>query len=387
MKIPERAELATMMAGLDKYWDSPMPQSVLKHELLRSYLRLFADKTGSTHGGSVGYIDGYAGAGIYRDRSLGSPLIVLQLGTELSYGTKPRQIQSVFVERNRRTFRVLEQLVGRRANLFSGSLDRHLGAALAAVDGLPLFMFVDPFGLPPTMDDLATKVLGRAPAFGRGRVATEILVNFASHTVKREGGHLRSEDPSQAQESTLQELDAVMDGGWWRPLWRSDDPDADRQLAEGWARRIEKRAPGYAAWSVPVPRGWDEDAYYYLVLVTSHEQGGWYFADAVPRAIEKFYEATNPSQLALFNPDWRKREAVSRFKSAIVERAAAGEFRVGDQTQALYARALGYGGEKELKDALRALESNDQIAVTGNITRSPRDVVVSLGAQDTLFDI
>lgn len=51
----------------DRYWENQGLPSVLKHDLLRRYLPVFAAKTGSRSAGGVVYLDGYSGRGRYDD--------------------------------------------------------------------------------------------------------------------------------------------------------------------------------------------------------------------------------------------------------------------------------------------------------------------------------
>ncbi len=67
----------------DRYWDKQRLPSVLKHDLLRRYLPVFAGKTGSKSNGVV-YLDGYAGRGRYEDGTPGSAERILQIAEEQS---------------------------------------------------------------------------------------------------------------------------------------------------------------------------------------------------------------------------------------------------------------------------------------------------------------
>jgi three-Cys-motif partner protein len=69
-----------MDAGMtESFFETKQPAAVLKHELLRRYLRVYVQKTGSTSkDGRVAYLDAYAGPGFYDDGSAGSPAIAVE---------------------------------------------------------------------------------------------------------------------------------------------------------------------------------------------------------------------------------------------------------------------------------------------------------------------
>lgn len=62
----------------DRYWEQRRLPSVLKHDLIRRYLPVFAGKTGSKAGGLV-YLDGYAGRGRYENGAPASAELILRI--------------------------------------------------------------------------------------------------------------------------------------------------------------------------------------------------------------------------------------------------------------------------------------------------------------------
>ncbi|MEX2622932.1 MAG: three-Cys-motif partner protein TcmP, partial [Acidimicrobiia bacterium] len=240
-----------------------------------------------------------------------------------------------------------------RERVRTGRVQEHLDEILEHAEGVPLLLFLDPYGMTLDARTIAERLLrrGRGPA----RVPTEVLVNFATHTVRREGGHMNSESPTPAAPSIIEGMNQFLDGTWWQGLW-GKSPEADRAIAEGWGERIEGRAPGFKAFSMGVPRRWEGDPLYYLTLVTEHPQGGWFFADSLRGSVKDFYRFDVGDRPQLFDPDYRGAEAVeviaANLRRLVDER---GTVRLGHVTRELYGEVLGFAGAKEVKKAVKLL--------------------------------
>ena len=65
---------------MDKFFVSKQPWSELKHDILEEILNNRVFSMGDSH---FTYIDGFAGAGEYKDGSKGSPLIALDVFADL----------------------------------------------------------------------------------------------------------------------------------------------------------------------------------------------------------------------------------------------------------------------------------------------------------------
>lgn len=374
----ETDDCAELLEAVDSsFWDAPYPHSLLKHAILAGYLPVFATKTASnpSTGGRVVFVDGYAGAGRYRSGHDGSPLIALDAAQKLASYTQPRKLDCVFVERNRKTFRALECVVAGQGECLSGDLRRHLTTVLKRAYGVPLFMFLDPYGFLPSMQELVDRVLLR-DADSPDRWPTELLVSLMTFSIGRQAEHRRSDDPTRSQTGTIKSLDDFMDGSWWQEVVDDrdrTDEEKEHDLAVGWADRLVARAPSYQAWVVPIPRRWEEPGYYYLVLVTAHDQGGWFFASGLPKALEKFYEIAVEGSPQLFGPTYSLqagRDAMrANLRRLLNER---NEFMLSSVTRELYEGALGKAGIKELVVVVKELRDGahpELEVVSGKVTQ------------------
>src|ERR1700722_13864061 len=87
--------------------DQALP-SVLKHELLRRYLPIFAGKTGSKSNGVV-YLDGYAGRGRYDNGTPGSAELILKIAED--QGGRGISYRLFFHETDSKSYAALKPVV------------------------------------------------------------------------------------------------------------------------------------------------------------------------------------------------------------------------------------------------------------------------------------
>jgi three-Cys-motif partner protein len=125
--------------------------SARKHAILQAYLPTFCRAiSGQTKGNAIWYVDGFAGAGIYRDPNNlaepsveGSPVLAARITQSLSY-----EIQCLNVEEDADNFASLEreteifQHVTNIHNDFNAVVDSILKTAANG----PAFFFLDSFG-------------------------------------------------------------------------------------------------------------------------------------------------------------------------------------------------------------------------------------------------
>ncbi|NGY61290.1 three-Cys-motif partner protein TcmP [Lentzea sp. NEAU-D13] len=288
--------------GRDPFFVSRKSAAVFKHSLLKSYFPKFAGKAGSTEADKrLVYIDTHAGPGEYEDGTPGSPLLIAKNVTGMlgASGAAHRDIACMFVEARRSHHEHLQTVLKQHMPAEShwrarrGKASDHLDEALTFAGNAPLFMFIDPYGLGPTFDEVV-RVLKR-PRVGRGS-KTEILLNFISMAFSRAGGFLNSDAPTSQQTTTLDRLDLVLGGAWWRDVYLGAPTggQAVSKLVREYARRI-CRAVGQRAQVgvpqrceatlIPVWNTLEQDVpVYWLVHFTFHPHGKWCIAEAAAKA-------------------------------------------------------------------------------------------------------
>lgn len=260
--------------------------AVLKHAIIDQYATPFASKTGSRSiDNRVAFIDGYAGPGRYDDGEEGSGAMLLRKAHELA--RFPRKLELHFVEQDPDTVAQLRKVVEAEGadvttTITDGDISRHLPALLDAAKGIPVFVYLDPCGLIIPMDEVA-RIFDRAG--GLGAPATEVLINLSA-SLRRFAGILTSTRPV---EGSLQRIDEVCGGDWWRAAWLSKLPDkdaAEAAVVAGYAERLRERAGGVGTWTIDVRPRADLKPLYYLVFATRHIDGMLTFGESASLGLD-----------------------------------------------------------------------------------------------------
>lgn len=260
--------------------------AVLKHALLAQYVAPFLGMTGSTSAnGRVVFFDGYAGAGRYADGSPGSPLLAMATAKKQ---LPNRVLDCVFVEKDRKSFQVLDKITegfrgqGVRCTALLGTVEDHIATTLQRASGAPLFMFLDPFGVPLPYPTLVAAMTGER---GAVRPPTEVLLNLSDKAIRHIAGQLK---PEAKDRSALPRLDIAL-GGWWRDTFLTtygvtgDTETAVQAVVDEYALRLGRDTKSTVI-SVPVHTRKGHLPIYHLVFTTRSPYGVWVFADALARA-------------------------------------------------------------------------------------------------------
>jgi three-Cys-motif partner protein len=358
---------------LSDFFDEPQGAAVLKHEVLRQYLRIYGAKTGSLTG--VVLVDGYAGPGRYADESPGSPELMVNTARAL----RTENVHCVFVERERRHRErlkalLVEELGDRDSEVLEGRIEERLQLIVQAATSKSLFIFLDPFGLSVPLD-LLVRVLQSRPrrAAAGGWQPTEVLLNFSVSGINRAAGRLDgtpvSERAERYREARLEQLDAFLGGSWWHNLWHTvAREDRVKTILDDYIERLGQALPGWHAVSIPVQDRYGGPVCYYLVLLTRRGEGLWFFNNAVSLGVEKLHEFTHAQQLVLIPPDLEQdwQGQIERNLAALLARGQP--FRLCDQTIEVYGDTLGLAREKHVRKALEALHAR------GETPTSPKGV-------------
>lgn len=355
--------------GDDSFWDHPQGAAIFKHAILRAYAPTFASKTGRFYGeGHVAIVDGYAGPGAYDDGSPGSPDQILKMADEI---TAKRKVHPYFVEENRSYFAKLKALVDKSsaaglAKPLLGKCSDHLPAILAETAAMPLFVFIDPYGLGIPFDQMVGDLMGR----NNGKPPTEVLFNFVRSSAYRTGGKLntKSDSPTQhaASAGSIERMNEALGGDWWQALHakHADGIDFAVAVRDEYVRRVMAAAgPGWRSYVVEVADIPNGATIYDLVLFTQHAQGAWYFNDAVSLAhavFDQHHDGFIP-QLRLeiqYDDSWERGIADNLLKLTAVHARVP----VVDHLEAVYGQYLGIARGRHVRAAVTSLVKQGKVA-------------------------
>lgn len=364
------------------FFRSRRTAAVLKHAILAKYVVPFASKTGSTATGKrVVIVDGYAGAGRYDDGEPGSPALIAEAARTPALAG--RVIECHFVEQDAATYRSLRQVLEEVDNggtlvweARHGNVAEHLDELLARADGVPLFLFLDPFGLGLSFDVIVDIFVGRPS--GQYVPATEVLFRFDANAVRRIRGVLHKNDPThKGREKTLEALDRAAGGTLWRD---EDDPTLDTQYLAWFEERllteITTRAK-CAGWTAVVKQREDLQPVYWLVFLTRHRDGMEVFGETLSKVQEEWRRAVfdeafaakhgnDQGALIELDPDaiFKRQEAAlaERLRDQIEQNVRAllrdhERFVVRTKYEAVYKGVEGIARTTHLRKALKKLHT------------------------------
>jgi len=377
------------------FFESKRAAAVFKHAILSGYVVPFASKTGSASVGKrVVIVDGYAGAGRYGDGTPASPALIAEAAHQLH----DRVVECLFVEKDEATYEQLCQVLAAEDNggavvweAKCGNVEEHLDELLARADGVPLFLFLDPFGLGLPFDVIA-EVFAKRPG-GQYAPATEILFRFDAGAIRRIRGGLHAPDyASRAKQ--LESLDRAAGGTWWRD---EDDPDLDNEQYIEWfmGRLLDGicTKAGCAGWVTDVRQRPDLKAVYLLVFLTRHRDGMDVFGEALSLAQAKWRRAVFDDAIAatlaggqtmlmepneIFKHD--EQQLAEQWQDKIEQNVRVllqvhEQFVVRTKLDEVYAGVLGHARTTHLRKVLKKLHaagvtSSDSVGSRNDITYS-----------------
>jgi len=300
-------------ADVARFFESRRTAAVLKHGIIRRYVRPFAAKTGSASAGhKVVIVDGYAGAGRYEDGSPGSPELIIQALSPLN----DRDVTCYFVEQDQTTFDSLCTVLAElnpgqsiKCVPLSGGIEDRFDELLGASKDIPLFVFLDPLGFGLPFERIA-HVFDSRPA-ARYSPATEVMFRIDSQSIYRTRGALLSDAEYPGKVAQLGRLDDTAGGDWWRdPAMAGLDTSSYLTwFIDELFQRLRQRTKA-GGWKVELRHDPDHLPAYYLIFLTRHPAGMDVFSACLSSAQEEW-------RRAVFDEQWR---------STVGRSQAAGQF-------------------------------------------------------------
>jgi three-Cys-motif partner protein len=354
------------------FFESKKAAAILKHAILNQYVDPFVSKTGSTsQDHRVAIIDGYAGEGRYENGDEGSPTLLISKARRLAPG---RTLECYFVEENKETCEKLLEVVNSEGedlsiSVIMGKIEDNLDTLMSDVEGIPVLVFLDPYGLMIPFDT-ALKVFNRSRAYGAP--ATEMLINFNAGALRRIAGHLTSATPNAA---TLARMDNVCGGDWWRTTWLSygeDKDGAEEAVVSEYARKLAAAAK-CGSWSTDVRNRANLKPVYHLVFLSRHPDGMSVFGEALSLGLQRWREEIHriENEDSLFDDDESFKASERALEDAWIKKieenlrallAQGSSFTILSKYAEVFGDTLGLAREKHLRAAWKKLYSEGATA-------------------------
>lgn len=361
-----------MSKGTDAgYWEEQNLPSIYKHALLKRYIPVFTGKTG-TAAGSVVYMDGFAGEGRYENGEPGSAALILDTAR---HHVEMNQIRyQVFLCETKASSRAkLEEAASeyRRDGLVvevrGSDAASTLTEVVAAADGDPLFLFLDPCGLGVPYSRLCGAITGpRASKWP----PTEVLLNFSLEAVRRIAGHVGSATPNEA---TMARLDEALGSSGWRDMVRDGvTVGAVEKITSEFCSRLGAETKMNIL-AVPVRRKPHHEPIYYMVFGTRSVHGVWAFSDAAARAQSDWWNSfddddglfpvARASGSDLESVEQRALPAIAENMARLLQRKGA--FVLGDYPFEVFEGWLGQVRETVARGAVKLLHAQGRTSSNG----------------------
>lgn len=360
------------MSSNKNFFLSPQAAAIYKHKLIKSYVPAWIGKVGSTAANnSLIVYDAYSGPGRYQDEQPGSPELLVDTAEAMA---TLRSVHTVFSEKEQAYCDRLEELLANKAidsstyEVRRGPVERHVDSVLARSGDLPLFVFLDPYGLTISFDRVV-HVLKSRDKEGWPRQSqpkTELLMNFSYEAVRRIAGVIRSDKDYPAREGQIRSLDEALGGDWWHDIARGEQDGWVEEVLLGYARRVGKAA-GYGYITATVADSLEAKPVYELILFTRHRDGLWEMARSMSMARKEWREwlAERREQATGGQAEIRGLE-FDDDESAWVDELAdnieelfktkAG-FVVEDELGTVFGRTLGLARETHIRKAFNSLKA------------------------------
>jgi len=242
-----------------------------KHAVLTDYLPSFCTAL-SKKADTIWYVDGYAGAGIYRDPNNpnnpgepGSPVLAAQETAKLAYN-----IRCLNIEEDPANFSSLQTETSRFShveNIFADFNDV-IGTVLDRVRGQPAFFFLDPFGV----KDLPMQ--GLVEPIAQRRTQTDILLRYATETVRRLVGSYEN-DPVRGGANEMH-VTHWFRGDGWKAIVQNNAPGIQRDdhLLNYYLQQLVSISGGRFSHAAAYPiRTLQGNIKYHLVFATGNKLG------------------------------------------------------------------------------------------------------------------
>lgn len=273
------------------------PHTKAKHELLERYLAAWFPIL-STYHSRIVYIDGFAGPGRYEHGEDGSPVIAVKVALNHRQSIAG-EVVFYFIEEREDRLQHLGQELRKlvlpkhfKVTSESGKFHERFGAVLDSIESgndslAPTFAFIDPFGFSGIPFSLIERLLRHE--------RTEAFVTFMVEAINRFIEH--------PEAKVVQHIvDAL--GGDEAVQIAKGSGDRVGQLREMYQSKLQQVSKYVRYFEM---RDRQARPQYYLFFATNHRLGHVKMKEAMwkvdPDGEFRFSDATNPSQLVLFEVD------------------------------------------------------------------------------------
>jgi len=306
-----------MVASVDDFFEGKRPWSVIKDEILGSYVPAYLSKVKKLKKPII-IVDGFAGPGVFADGSIGSPQIICKAADEHVKG----RYQAFFFNKNKKHHNNLTDVL-RKANWY-GPATTILGDTTELLPLLPkairdhtVFLYLDPFGPTGSPFSLLKPFLARGTTY-----STEIVLMMHMPIVHR----LAARNAVQAGregEPDIKRFHATMSevfgGDYWKSIMLSEDMSPEErefELINAYESKLAQYLP-YVG-SCPVRASAQERIKYFIVFASRHGDAMLIMNDAMTRAYSKQMHKSAVAGTLFENTSWESERYIVGLKEELI---------------------------------------------------------------------
>jgi three-Cys-motif partner protein len=211
----------------ESFFERPRSWSLIKYKILDKYLAQYLPKVNQFYRSPAFIADLFAGKGKFDDGSPGSPIIIARhaYNYRQKLGFNNKVILSEIIEDDRNVLiENMKEYIGNKiVTVVPGEatdVGKYLISEIPA--SMPLFIFLDPFGIKGLSMNLLMQIFERAK-----EGSTEVLINFNYRAFQRLSGICRNLNSKNAilnkQAHKIKSIvDSSLNGDWWLSIMNSD---------------------------------------------------------------------------------------------------------------------------------------------------------------------
>ncbi len=360
----------------DEFFDIKKDWSTIKDRLLRSYLMPYFTKILATKK-PVRYIDCFAGAGRFKDGTLGSPLIAYEAAVEALEISKNNDnvLKLYFIEKDKNNFKSLVSNFENKNNniigdFFNDSFETTIVDIVNRFGNVNLFLYIDPYGVislnKSILEKLNLQKLNTVELFinfnanGLFRTCCLALKKHLPKDIHFSGCDDFVEDKMIGSDGLINRINGILDGVEWQEIVSEKYSQSinykivEEELLHLYKKFLNK----YFEYVIPIPIKMNSDiCKYYMVYATNHPDGAVLMGSTMCNA-----KAINSN---IYYPD-----SLFSFEDLDPEITRANLIELLKEYSGIHLNKLigfyydKYGLSCNVKDVLKQMEGDGKILVT-----------------------
>ena len=307
-----------MATNADDFFDDKRPWSIIKDQVLRSYLPSYLAKVNKL-GKPILIVDGFAGPGKFEDGSEGSPLIICSAAESFV----PGKYRAFFINKDRVHHEKLTNFL-LEANLLEPTVTPILGDAVEILPNLrrnirdhTVFLYLDPFGPTGSPFHILEPFLTRDKRF-----STEIVLMMHMPIVHRLAAR-NAVLEGREYDTLIQQYHTAMTetfgGEYWKSIMLDDQLSPEERefhLINAYKEKLSQYLPFVG--SCPVRASRHERIKYFIVFASRHPDAMLLMNDSMAQAYSRRMHEVAVAGTFFEKSDWQNERNVTGLREAVL---------------------------------------------------------------------